>query len=120
MVFFKAVPLHVSDTAARYTDCADMVFPHIRVKRAQDGWGRAQRGGKRTWSVFYTEVFVCECRVNAAADGGAEKMEHVKCMSVQYVKVHMGFSEGRGSPREESGKCRVSLPIPLAVRAWYW
>lgn len=83
--------------------------------------GGGHRGGeKRTWSVFYTEVFVCECRAKAAADGGAEKMEHVKCMSVQYVKVHMGFSEGRGPPREESGRCRVSLPIPLAVRDWYW
>lgn len=90
------------------------------VKRAQDGWGRAQRGRKKEPGLCFTLRSLCVCRVNAAADRGAEKMEHVKCMSVHYVKVHMGFTEGRGPPREESGKCRVSLPIPLAVRAWYW
>ena len=32
---------------------------------------------------------------------GAETTEHVKRMSVQYVKVQMGFSEGRGQLRGE-------------------
>lgn len=62
--------------------------------------------------------------VALAADGGAEKMAHVKCVSVQCVKVHMGFSRGRrqeeGGRGGRSGRCRVSSPIPLAVRARYW